>query len=136
MPPATGRSAGLRRLEQEPVYQLEMLGTAAAPFANQPVRLPRTGEIVASGWAVDPATNTAADGVDVVIDGIPYAAQHGMDRPDVANYHKVPGYLKSGFELVMPAESLPAGDHHLSVRVLPAGGTAYAEGPPLTFRLE
>ena len=51
-------------------------------FSSRPLRL--------VGWTVDQSEKLPVSNVDVVIDGVAYAAHYGIPRKDVADYLKQP----------------------------------------------
>jgi hypothetical protein len=70
-----------------------------------------TGELVLSGWAVDPEAKNVPGGVEIVIDKKPYRGDHSLSRQDVADFFKIPAYEKAGYRFSMPARLLGTGTH-------------------------
>ncbi len=83
-----GASLNLKASHQLVVGNLDQVGYQ--PFTNTDVAIP-PADITMSGWAVDGKAESLAGGVDVAIDGSPYKAEYGVDRPDVAKAIRVPG---------------------------------------------
>jgi hypothetical protein len=91
--------------------------------------------LVVAGWAVDTTNQLVASNVDVVIDGVPYAAHYGLPRKDVAAYLKDDVYEKSGFEFSMPTGRLAIGSHTLFIRVVGSDGKSFVPSPEITVVL-
>ncbi len=134
--PRRGISGGLSHAKEAPLYNLEKVGEVLEPFSNQPIIVPVSGTVALNGWAVDGHATEAAGGVEVVLDQVPYATQSNMDRGDVADHFKVPGYAKAGFVFSVPAAVLGKGDHELLVRVLSHDRSSYYQGQSLTIRIQ
>jgi len=111
--------------EGQTLMNIDHIGAARAPFGPGLVRVSAGSEFRVSGWAVDRSTQSAAGGVDVLIDGTPFRGAYGADRRDVVDYFKRPTYLESGFTLSIPAESVARGRHLLSLRVIASDGRCY-----------
>lgn len=133
---ATGASASLKRLSGEPAYNLEVMGPVVNPLASNGIVVPAGRPLQMSGWAVDAPAKALGSGVDIVIDGIPFAAQYSMDRADVARALKVPAYAKAGFQLTMQAGQVSQGSHTIAVRVLSKDGAGYYEGSTIPFTVQ
>lgn len=85
-----------------------------------------TPDITITGWAVDALGQKEAADVFVTVDGakdIP--AAYGLDRKDVAEFHHNPRYRYSGFAVSIPTQSLAAGKHTLSLKILRTFGNEY-----------
>lgn len=99
---------------ETPTYVLERV--VASPVGDRVV-------LTVTGWAIDRASDDAAVGVDVELDGRYYRARYGLDRPDVAEHLKKPSYRHSGFEAII---SVPQpGRHNIRLRILGRGDTTY-----------
>jgi hypothetical protein len=88
------------------------------------------------GWALDQNAQKAAGGVFITIDGrtdIP--ALYAVDRRDVADYFKNPGYRFSGYVASFATSVLGEGQHILSLKIVTADKTAYYQ-PDLKITLE
>jgi hypothetical protein len=133
---ATGASASLKRLSGEPTYNLEVMGPVVNPLASKGIIVPASGPLQISGWAVDAAAKALGSGVDIVIDGVPVAAQYSMDRLDVARALKVPAYGKAGFQLTMQPGQVRQGSHTIAVRVVSSDGAGYYEGTTIPFTVQ
>jgi hypothetical protein len=59
-----------------------------------------------------------AGGVDGVVDGVPYPAEYGRPRPDVATTFGVPSYANSGYVLELLGQRFVPRAHTLFIRVL------------------
>ena len=77
-----------------------------------------------------------AGDVDIIVDNRAFPTTYGIDRPDVANYLGVPGYVASGFIARLNGADLGHGEHTLSIRILSADRRCYYQGPsvPLLAR--
>jgi hypothetical protein len=84
---------------------------------------------VFSGWAVDARSGTLAEGVDVVVDGIPYRATYGVTRHDVAQVYGNPTFESSGFRLSLAPGVLRRGVHSFAFRILAKDCRTCYEGP-------
>jgi hypothetical protein len=131
----TGRTASLKLLATAPLYNLETIGDVVNPFGRARLTVNTSVPLKISGWAVDAIAREAASGVDIVIDQKPFAARYSVNRPDVAGYFHTPAYRRSGFELVVPATQLSAGQHSLLLRIIDQQGTGYFQSPSLSFDL-
>jgi hypothetical protein len=72
-------------------------------------------------------------GVDVVIDGKAYSTLYGKKRKDVAAYFKTPTLMPVGFRAMLPAGTVAAGTHLLTLRVVSTDGQGFYETPPVAF---
>jgi hypothetical protein len=99
--------------------------TLAAPYANGKSALPlqRSSRNVVRGWAADADNNTLAREIDVAIDGrIIARAAYDVNRPDVAAFKSNPALGRSGFEAVIRPNTLPIGQHRLTLFIKGATG--------------
>jgi SAM-dependent methyltransferase len=137
MPPL-GRTAKLPKFGGIPVFNLETLQGVLEPFGKAAFALNlRTGDVLtAVGWAIDTLGGKPGCGVDIAIDGTPYQAAYGHQRPDVAAHFKRPEYVKSGFGFRFPSGRMTPGDHALTVRVIAADGRGYYESAALLVHAE
>lgn len=97
----------------------------AAPYANgnRPMLLQRSSKNVVRGWAGDAVNNALAREIDVVIDGRRVArATYDIYRPDVAAAEASPALVKSGFEATILPNTLPIGQHRLTIFIKGATG--------------
>ena len=140
--PAAGAGAGTalsQNLRPRPGYTnhyVDMIGPVFDPLKKQPVRVPGTGPIKVSGFAVDAPAKAPAGGVDIVIDGVPYRATYGSPRPDVAASFKRPAMGAAGYEYTIPAGALKPGPHQLQVRIIAADVKTYYTGDTVPFTVE
>lgn len=126
----------LQRLSAFTPHYVDSIGPALDPVKNQPVKVSGTIPLAVTGFAVDDGSKTVARGVEVVIDGKPYAATYGSARPDVATFFKNPALTQSGFKYQIPAGTLPAGQHNLRLRILASDGKSYYDGQAVSFTVE
>jgi len=133
-PPARGVSEALPREQGPLVCHVDVIGPIVAPgrqivmaFAGRALRV--------AGWAIDQRSRSTASAVDVVIDGVPYAALYGVSRKDVAAFLKDKRYELSGFDFTMPGGVLAAGDHTMSIRVVRRDGKSFLQSPESLFVL-
>lgn len=70
-------------------------------------------KITIAGNYVDAIKGEAAAGVVALIDGKPYVAIYGGERPDIAKALNNPKYLKSQFYVEVPTATVGAGLHDL-----------------------
>jgi hypothetical protein len=111
------------------------VGAVVEPFTKQPVTVSAGGELILRGFAVDRESKNAAGGVDIAIDGMPFMAQYGIARPDVADYFKTPAYAKAGFLFTMPARMFGNGRHQLAVRVIASDKSTFYQSPALAIEI-
>jgi hypothetical protein len=104
------------------------IGKDVSMFGSRPLRL--------VGWVVDASRKLPASNVDVVVDGVAYAAHYGIGRKDVVDSLKEPAYEKSGFEFLMPGGLLAQGKHKISVRVVSSDGHEYIQSPSIVVTVE
>jgi hypothetical protein len=131
-----GPTAKLKRIEGQPLYNLEQIVDVVNPLTKPSVTVSALGQLTVSGWAVDRESKASAGGVDIVIDNKPYPAQYELDRNDVAEYFKVPAYSKSGFRLSVAAAAISKGKHGLAVRVISRDGSGYWEGVTVVLEVQ
>ena len=131
--PARGVSQNLLPLQTGGIFHVDLVGSVTSPgntvsaFTSRP--------LMVAGWAVDATNKKPASNVDIVIDGIPYAARYGVPRPDVATHLKDSIYEPSGFEFSMPARGLSEGTHTLFIRVIASDGQSFVQSPDITVVL-
>lgn len=113
----------------QPLMNIERIGVATSPFNGRLIHIPGSGEFKVAGWAVDQQTASAADGVDVLIDQVPFPTIYGTDRGDVADYFRRPSYRASGFTAEIPADTLSKGQHALALRVVSSDRRCYYQTP-------
>jgi hypothetical protein len=135
LPAATGLSQGLSATPANPLFVVEKIGPTVYPNSSNPIQMVAAGEFTIVGWAVDPEAQSAATGVDVMIDGVPYSATYGIPRQDVADRYKVPAYVRSGFSFSMPAD-LVKGARTVSIRVIAAGRKSFYPSPDFRVNVQ
>jgi hypothetical protein len=128
-----GISQNLTRTAVAPTYYLDTIGTTSNPTSQKSFPVAGDSSVLIRGWAVDGSTKTLAGGIDVVIDGNPYAASYGTVRPDVSDHFKLPQYEKSGFELTLSPGQLTKGEHSVSIRVISSDKKSYYQGEVVKF---
>jgi hypothetical protein len=69
------------------------------------------------GWAIDSGKKSVAGGVLLVTAAKEYAAEYGVERPDVAEA-RGPQYRFSGFRLRLPTSEIGKGEHVMTVKVI------------------
>jgi FkbM family methyltransferase len=134
--PPAGISPGLRRSDLPAASTLDYLGPISSPSTQQSIRVAGEAAIQFSGWAVDQHQNSAAGGVDVVIDEVLYNAAYGGYRGDVANHFKNLAFQNSGFLLLLPPQTLSQGQHVVSLRVISSDREFYYQSSPLNFTVD
>jgi hypothetical protein len=97
--------------------------------------IPRLSELNVTGWAVDVAAKQPASKVYIELDGKYYLAQYGLARPDVSTVLTEPKYAYSGFMASIPGP-FGDGEHHATVQIVNAAGTAYYTGMSVAFLLQ
>ena len=97
----------------------------------------RYGFVQIRGWALDGLRGQIAGGVQVLLDGVPYYAQYGTGRPDVAALQHCPECLASGFDWAIAAHELGHQPHVLTFRILHKDGVSYYDTDrAVRFRIE
>lgn len=134
--PATGLTRDMPVSKVGTTFVIDFIGSVASPMNKTSVNVSGSQPLRVSGWAVDLPAKAVAANVDVVIDGVPYAARYGMPRNDVAAYLQDPKYERSGFEYMVPARQLSKGTHTISVRVIMSDGKAYVQSPGIAMNVE
>jgi len=134
LPP--GATARLARREGFPAFSLDGIGAAFDPLNRQPARTSGVAPIEIRGFAFDQIAMAPSPAVDVVIDGVPYAARHGRWRVDVADSYGDQALGDSGFSLVLAARALAPGPHTAAIRAVSADGKGYYEAPTVPFEVE
>jgi hypothetical protein len=131
-----GRTDHLTHAPEPPLYNLEQIGSMKDVLSGKTITLDARAPVTLIGWAVDGKAQNAAGGVDIVFDSVPYAADYGIDRPDVSEHFHISLYLKSGFAFTLPAGRLSPGKHTMSVRVLANDGKSYTEGAHISITMQ
>ena len=115
-------------------HNLDRVNGVTAPSASEGMRAAAGADITFEGWAVDSKAKAPAAGVEIVVDGVPYAADYRLERRDVAGHFRRPEYLASGFALRVPGALLGKGPHEFKIRVISAAADAYWEGNALLVK--
>jgi hypothetical protein len=134
-PPRAGITAGLAKLKVGPSFSIDRIGGAPDPLNQQPAVISAAQPVIIQGFGFDPVAKAPGKGVDVVVDGTPYGAAYGAQRPDVATYFKTPGVSAVGFTAILPAGALAVGPHKASVRVAAADGRGYFQSIDIPFEV-
>ncbi len=116
--------------------QVSQIGFSHAPFDQTGAHAPTAEDFKVYGWAVDHPNRAPASGVDVVIDRMVFPSTYGAYRNDVAEYFRRPNYRDSGFTAMIPANTLPVGEHWLSLRVVSSDGRCYYQSPSVRLTVE
>ena len=132
---SSDKTKALTRSAQAPTYNLELVSGIPNPLSGARLAIHKTDILKIEGWAVDGSAHDQAGGVEVRVDGKPYQAQYGNNRPDVATAYHVPSYQKSGFILALPASQVGTGKHTLSIRVISHDSKSYFEGVTVSFEV-
>jgi hypothetical protein len=132
----SGISAGLPPTSTPFAYSLdEVVGVPIPLNLKNPLTISHSSLITGSGYAIDQESKNLAGGVDVVIDGLPFASRYQMDRLDVANYFKNPVYGQAGFAFSLPASLFGRGTHRLALRVIASDKKSYLESPSVPLEI-
>jgi len=116
-----------------PIFSVDRIGKATAPFGAAPIEVSRSNDLAVSGWAVTPEGNKAGGDVELALDTTAFATAYGFERPDVAAYFKTPESDPSGFRARIPSSELKPGSHALSVRVLSRSGACFFQSPGVSI---
>lgn len=114
------------RLDSPAFGSIDGINDASSPKAGSTVTI-KGDKITIAGNYVDAVKGEAAAGVVALIDGKPYVAIYGGERPDIAKALKNPNYLKSQFYVEVPTATVGAGLHDLKMRVIAADKSGYYE---------
>jgi hypothetical protein len=124
--PEAGR---LERVPDHTDYALESINDHRAPLGKPPPRISRDTPLTLAGWAVDREAGQAAGGVELLVGERGFEIRYGLPRPDVAEYFKQPALVDSGFQALLPAGTLPPGEHTLRLRLRLVDGEHFLETP-------
>jgi hypothetical protein len=116
--------------------QVSQIGFSNAPCDQPGAHAPAVEDFKVYGWAVDHPNRAPATGVDVVIDRLVFPSTYGAYRNDVAESYRRPNYRDTGFTAIIPANTLPAGEHWLSLRVVSSDGGCYYQSPGVRLTVE
>ncbi len=101
-------------------------------LAHDRMVVPRSDSVTVTGWAVDSVAKQPASRVYLDLDGKTYPVQYGIARNDVTIVFKEPAYLHSGFTGTVTG-LLGDRDHHLALKIVNSGKSAYYTGAEVTF---
>jgi hypothetical protein len=118
------------------LWNIESVGSVSNAWTKLSFELPAQAKSTIIGWAVDQESKAVAGGVEIVIDGVPYSAQYGKPRPDVAVSFGVPAYSNSGYSFELVGSEFTPGTHTMFVRVLANDRKSYWEVDPYTIELK
>ena len=94
-------------------------------FANDPIAVPRTGELQFEGWIINEGATVAMEQVWIRASTGPKvlysSTESGPKRPDIVTAFKSPNYEASGFKAFMDSSKQPAGDYSLTLIGLSQG---------------
>lgn len=97
---------------------------------DQPITVAQDRSLVITGWAIDAGNRSTAGEVFVIVDGVgEFRTEYGAGRPDVAALHSRTAYVNSGYTLTLPAGTLAAGKHTLSIRIVTQDQRGYYDPP-------
>lgn len=136
MPPATGITQSLARRPGAPMWNIEAVGSILNAWEKKTFEVTGPGVVNIVGWAVDQEAKAAAGGVEFVLEGVPYRAEYGLSRPDVAEAYKVAAYSTAGYCYRFDTRQFAPGKYVLSVRVLTADRNGYWEVGPYQIVLK
>jgi len=103
-------------------------GSGATPVKNKPITMSAGHVFTVAGWAIDVARGRPAGAVFLTVDGKEsIVASYGLNRPDVGRVLRNQLYTPSGFIGVVPALSLPRGNHRVTVQILTWDVKAYSQ---------
>ena len=96
-----------------------------------------TGMVTAVGWALDANGSDLAEGVFLEIDGVLYPAYYGIPRDDVVQPSMGDRLRQSGFMRTFSPRQFSKGRHHLILKILNGGRTAFFKpADPIEFNVE
>jgi len=125
----------MRACDGQAIGAIEQIGSERVPFG--PVTAVRGSRpLKVSGWAIDNKHRADAAAVDIVVDARPYPSFYGSDRTDVAAVYGSPAFSESGFTGEIPGNTLRAGQHALSVRVVSSNRDCYYPLPALAISVD
>jgi phosphoglycerol transferase len=127
---------GLPRCVGDTPQNLEWVGVTAIPFNQPHVDVPLAGDFFVTGWAVDRRTRGVAGDVDIVVGDNAYPAFYGIERADVADALKVPGYRPSGYTARLMGSEIGTGLQPLSIRILANDRSCYYQGERVWIEAE
>ena len=133
-PPAEKRAvAGQDKFEnvtvklEAPAYgSVDGINDVTSPKVGSTISI-HGDKVIVAGNYVDFVKGDAAAGVIALIDGKPYVAVYGGDRPDIAKALNNSKYLKSQFYVEIPTTVVGVGIHDLKMRVIAADRSGYYE---------
>lgn len=125
----------LARVPDHEDYALEFINEQREPLGRPPTRIGAADAVSVRGWAVDREAGRGA-AVELVVAGRRFQAEHGLPRLDVAEYFSQPGFATSGFQCLLPAGTLPPGEHELRLRILLSDGAQFLETPAYRLVIE
>jgi phosphoglycerol transferase len=129
-------TASMRACGAEPLMAIDQIGANDGGVAGRAIRVNHGGDLRIRGWSVDRVHDSAAAGVDISVDEVPFPSIYGWDRVDVADYFKHPSYRYSGFVAEIPRDRLPKGKHKLSIRVAASNRDCYYESAPIRVMVD
>src|SRR5258706_3953442 len=98
---ATAITQNLSKRPGAPLWNLESVGPVNEAWKTKSFDVPTHGKLIVIGWAVDQDAKTAAGGVEITFDGVPYSTEYRKPRPDVASTFGATGYTNSGYALAI-----------------------------------
>jgi hypothetical protein len=131
-----GKTAAMACTQGGPVANFERINDTWSVATKQPAIVRDGASVTFAGWALNEDQSTLAAGVDLVIDGQPFAADYGGERDDVASYLKIPAARDSGFRFLIPAGWILSGQHTAVLRVISKNTASYREGASIAFNVQ
>jgi hypothetical protein len=116
-----------------PLWNVEYVGAVLEAYKRTSYEVPAHGELDIGGWAVDQDAKVGSGGVEIRIDGVPYAGEYGKPRPDVASLFNQPAYANAGYVIKIKAEQFASGPHTAYFRVLSNDRKSFWEAGPYTI---
>ena len=102
----------------------------AVDSSNGSSAIAAADSLFVGGWVADPTDGSPLINVQVLVDGVSVGVPTlGIARPDVASYFNNPAYANSGFTFYLPASSMAAGSHIVTVVAVNAHGVGTTLGP-------
>lgn len=116
-----------------PLWNVEYVGGVLDAYNHTAFEAPPHGELNIGGWAVDQDAKLGAGGVEIRVDGAPYAGEYGKPRPDVAKAFNQPAYATAGYLIKLKVEQFSPGAHTAYFRVFANDRRSYWEVGPYTI---
>jgi len=132
-PQPTGSTRSLVRHNLPASSMIEMLNGKWVVGATQ-LKAEAGQPLVIRGWITDRDRRAGSAG-DVAVDGMPFAATYGIDRPDIGSFLGSPLAARCGLQATIPS-GLSRGKHQLTLRVVSRDQDLFFESLPVTLWIE